>query len=114
VNVAGKRVVLTGGSSGIGFELARQLSAKGARLLLTGRNPAKLADAVERLRVKGIEVHGLAGDVTDAEAREALLAESERLFGGTDMLVNNAGGVRAGRLEDISEAELRMMIESIC
>jgi short-subunit dehydrogenase len=111
VNVADKRIVLTGGSSGIGFELARQLGAKGGRLLLTGRNPAKLADAVERLRREGIEVHGLAGDVTDAGAREALLAESERLFGGIDMLVNNAGGVRAGRLEDISEAELRMMID---
>jgi short-subunit dehydrogenase len=49
--------------------------------------------------------------VTDDAARQALVAETDRLFGGLDVLVNNAGGVRAGRLEETSEAELRMMIE---
>lgn len=109
--VAGKRVVVTGGSSGIGFELARQLGAKGARLLLTGRRPDALASAVERLRGEGVEAHSLPGDVTDAAARAALVDGAERLLGGVDVLVNNAGGVRAGRLEDTGEDELRAMIE---
>lgn len=111
MNVYGKRVVITGGSSGIGFELARQLGSKGARLLLTGRNPGKLAAAVERLRDTGVEAHGLVGDVTDGYARESLVREAGRALGGVDVLVNNAGGVRAGRLEDISEAEMRTMID---
>lgn len=111
MNVRDKRVMITGGSSGIGYELARQLGAKGARLLLTGRDATKLDRAVERLRDDGVEVSGLADDITDTSAREALVREAERVFGGLDVLVNNAGGVRAGRLEDIPEAELRTMID---
>lgn len=111
MNVSGKRIVITGGSSGIGYELARQLGAKGARLLLTGRRADKLVEAVDQLRAAGVEAHGLAGDVTEGAARELIVAEADRLLGGVDVLVNNAGGVRAGRLEDISEAELRAMID---
>ena len=111
MNLHGKRIVVTGGSSGIGFELSCQLGAKGARLLLTGRRADVLAAAVDRIAARGIEAYGVAGDVTDGAARTHLLNESTRLLGGVDVLVNNAGGVRAGRLEDTSEAELRAMIE---
>ena len=111
MNVDGKRIVITGGSSGIGLELARQLGAKGARLLLTGRDPEKLTAAVGQLRQAGVAADGLAGDITAAGAGEQLLAEASRLLGGADILVNNAGGVRAGRLEDMTEAHLRAMIE---
>lgn len=111
MNVQDKRIVITGGSSGIGYELARQLGAKGAQLLLTGRDAAKLDRAVERLRGDGLDVTGLAGDVTNVGSREALVREAGRVLGGLDVLVNNAGGVRAGRLEDIPEAELRTMID---
>lgn len=106
-----KRVVITGGSSGIGFEIARQLGAKGARLVLTGRRSAKLNIAVANLKSVGVEAYGVVGDVVDTEARTQLRAEAKRLLGGVDILVNNAGGVRAGRLETISEEELRAMIE---
>ena len=111
MNLQGKRAVITGGSSGIGYEIARQMAAKGARLVLTGRRPDALAGAVARLSAGGAEVHGLPGDVADAAVRAALLDGAIRLLGGVDILVNNAGGVRAGRLEDTSEADLRAMIE---
>lgn len=111
MTVAQKSVVITGGSSGIGFELARQLGVKGARLLITGRRKKTLMDAVHQLRSEQIEVHGLAGDITDPVAQAALVEQAGRIFGGTDILINNAGGVRAGRLEDTSEQELRAMIE---
>lgn len=111
MNVHGKRIVITGGSSGIGFELARQLGAKGARLVLTGRRTETLEKAVAALADLGYEAHGVTGDVTDGDARAHLLQRAINLLGGVDILVNNAGGVRAGRLEDISEDELRVMIE---
>jgi short-subunit dehydrogenase len=56
-------------------------------------------------------VHGIPGDIAESEARDALVSRTVSLLGGIDVLVNNAGGVRAGRLEDTSEAELRAMIE---
>lgn len=107
----GKRAVITGGSSGIGYEIATQMAAKGARLVLTGRRTEPLAAAVERLKATGAEVFGVVGDITDGAARAVLLDQAAALLGGVDILVNNAGGVRAGRLEDIAEDELRAMID---
>jgi short-subunit dehydrogenase len=112
MNLHGKRVVITGGSSGIGRELARQLALKGARLVLTGRRAEALSDAVAALRTEtGAEIHGIPGDIADGTVRDALVGQAVARLGGIEVLVNNAGGVRAGRLEDMSEAELRAIIE---
>lgn len=111
MKINGKRVLLTGGSSGIGRAIAGALAARGARLLLTGRRPEVLAEAVGVLKASGADVHGIAADVTDPAARAAMLEAAMSALGGLDILINNAGGVRAGRLEDTSEAEIRAMLE---
>lgn len=111
MDLAGKRVLVTGGSSGIGLTLARSLGARGARLVLAGRREAPLREAAQSLRAEGVEVETVAGDVADPAARAAFLDAAVRAFGGLDILVNNAGVVRAGRLESMDETEIRAMVE---
>jgi uncharacterized oxidoreductase len=83
MDVNGKTVLLTGGSAGIGRELARQLKAKGAHVILTGRDPARLA----AMEAEGFEA--LAADLSHAGGVDALVeALGDRAI---DVLVNNAG-----------------------
>lgn len=107
----GKRVLVTGGSSGIGFETARLIAAKGAAVVITGRRGDVLATAVSRLRESGGRIDSAVADVATEQGRAATLKAASEKLGGLDVLINNAGGVRAGRLEDTSEAEIRAMIE---
>ncbi|MDC8753064.1 SDR family NAD(P)-dependent oxidoreductase [Erythrobacter sp. sf7] len=83
MDVNGKTVLLTGGSAGIGREIARQLKAKGANVILTGRDPARL----EAMRGEGFEA--LAADLSHAAGVDALAAAlGDRPI---DILINNAG-----------------------
>ncbi len=111
MNITGKRVLITGGSSGIGLVLAQVLLAKGAKVAISGRRPAVVAEAVRSLQTGSAEIHGIAADVATPAGRAATLEQALAALGGLDVLVNNAGGVRAGRLENIPEVELQAMID---
>jgi uncharacterized oxidoreductase len=111
MKLQGKRVLITGGSSGIGFAIAEAMLAKGAEVAITGRRPDVLSDAAEQLRQGGGRVGSIAADLSTEKGREMTLNLALQTLGGLDVLVNNAGGVRAGRLEDTTEAEIRAMIE---
>jgi uncharacterized oxidoreductase len=111
MNIADKRVVITGGSSGIGLALAHALLANGAKVVITGRRRDTLVKAVQELQRNGYPVGGVTADVATANGRAATVKEAVAALGGLDILVNNAGGVRAGRLENTSEAELLAMID---
>ncbi|MBY6260889.1 SDR family NAD(P)-dependent oxidoreductase [Azospirillum sp. 412522] len=108
--LSGKRALITGGSSGIGFAAARALAEKGVALAITGRRPDRMATAVEALRKAGASVSGIVADVATAEGRRQTLERSLDALGGLDILVNNAGGVRAGRLELVTEEDILAMI----
>lgn len=110
MNLHGKKILITGGGTGIGLALADALAAKGAELLIAGRRGAPLAQAADRLRGGGATVHVAVADVTDAAGRTALIEAARVQLGGLDILINNAGGVRAGRLEAVDEAEIAAMI----
>jgi uncharacterized oxidoreductase len=111
MKLEGSKVLVTGGSSGIGLAIAQILAAKGAHVLISGRRQEALETAAQRLRADGGRVDAVAADVTTADGLAATMAAVEGTLGGLDVLVNNAGGVRAGRLEATSEREIRAMIE---
>jgi uncharacterized oxidoreductase len=85
-----KTILITGGTSGIGLELARRLLARGNTVIVTGRDPAKLAAV--KAQLPGL--HGLLSDVSDAQAITALHAQVLAQFPALDVLINNAGVMR--------------------
>jgi NADP-dependent 3-hydroxy acid dehydrogenase YdfG len=88
--LAGKAVLVTGGGSGIGLAVARQMLAEGARVAITGRDAAKLQRAAESLAA-GDRLYHRAADLAEAAQAEALVRDATAHLGQIDILVNNAG-----------------------
>jgi NAD(P)-dependent dehydrogenase (short-subunit alcohol dehydrogenase family) len=90
--VAGRVVMVTGGSAGIGRAVALKLARAGATTLIVARDPVKLAEAQAEARdAHGVALITYSADITDAEQSEALIARVIAEHGGVDILVNNAG-----------------------
>jgi NAD(P)-dependent dehydrogenase (short-subunit alcohol dehydrogenase family) len=89
-------IVVTGGNRGIGFEICRQLAARGARVVLTARKPAAGTAAIKKLAAQKLaaEFHPL--DVTDAKSIAALRDFLDNTYGRIDVLINNAGIIAKG------------------
>jgi uncharacterized oxidoreductase len=111
MEIRNRRVLITGGSSGIGLALAQVLGLKGAHIAISGRRSDRLDAAIAHLRAAGVAAKPIAADVATESGRAATVEGALEALGGLDVLVNNAGGVRAGRLENTTEAEIRAMIE---
>lgn len=111
MNIEGKRVLITGGSSGIGLALAKAFLAKGAKVAISGRRPGVVAQAVKEIGQAGSSVWGVVADVATPDGRAATLKQALDALSGLDILVNNAGSVRAGRIENTPEVELQSMID---
>lgn len=109
---AGKTAVITGGATGIGLALAKQMGAAGARIILFEPREDVLGEAVDGLKTLGIDAKYLVGDVTDAAAVEALADFAWAENGRGDIIVNNAGvgGLRGG-IFDTDLAAARALYE---
>ena len=86
-----ERVVITGASSGLGLDIARRFLADGARVLICGRDPHKLARAREQLGADPQQLVAVAGDVGDPGTGRKLAEVARASLGGADVLVNSAG-----------------------
>lgn len=98
-----KVAIVTGGGTGIGLAAAGQFISEGGRVVISGRRPDVLQQAVAELGSE--HAFALPGDIAIPETANRLVAAAEERFGGVDILVNNAGVFRPQPFLDITEAE---------
>ncbi len=108
----GQLALVTGSSTGIGYALARGLAQAGARVVLNGRDTARLAAALAALQAEGLAVESRAFDVCDAVAAEAAVAEIEAEHGALDILINNAGITRRGAFHEMPIADWQAVLRT--
>ena len=103
LQLKGKRALVTGSTAGIGWAIASELAAEGAHVTINGRDPARVASALERLRylVPGATVKGVAADLDNANGCLALLGSA----GAQDILVNNLGIFEPKPFAEISDVD---------
>uniref|UniRef100_A0A6V7PUR3 2,4-dienoyl-CoA reductase [(3E)-enoyl-CoA-producing] n=1 Tax=Ananas comosus var. bracteatus TaxID=296719 RepID=A0A6V7PUR3_ANACO len=107
----GKVALVTGGGSGIGFEISAQLGRHGTAVAVMGRRRPVLVAAVSALRDQGIRAIGLEGDVRKQEDARRVLEATVEHFGKLDILVNGAAGNFLASPEDLSPNGFRTVIE---
>ena len=106
--LTGRTVLITGGSRGLGLVLARRAAIEGARVAICARDEQELARARQDLLDCGAaerDVLALARDLTNAEEVRSLVAEVESRLGPIDVLINNAGIIIGGPLENLDERD---------
>ncbi|EFN53613.1 hypothetical protein CHLNCDRAFT_136871 [Chlorella variabilis] len=107
--LAHRVALVTGGGSGIGLEIARQLGLHGAKVVISGRREAVLRDACQTLGAEGVAAHW--GDVRRYEDCERMAAEAVARFGRLDTLVNCAAGNFLSPAEQLSSNGFRTVLE---
>ncbi|HEY6912317.1 MAG TPA: SDR family oxidoreductase [Myxococcales bacterium] len=108
---AGKVAVITGASRGLGLVLARELTRKGARLVICARDASELERARAELAGRGADVLAVSCDVSDPAQAAALIAQALGRFGALDILINNAGVIQVGPLRSMGLHDFREAME---
>jgi NAD(P)-dependent dehydrogenase (short-subunit alcohol dehydrogenase family)/uncharacterized protein YndB with AHSA1/START domain len=111
--LAGQRVLVTGGSSGIGLAVAEGLVREGARVAILARNELGLAAAKRKLTEEGGEAITLSADVTDREALAAAVYKAAAELGGLDVLVTSAASVSFGRFTETDPDDFDGTLETV-
>jgi 3-dehydrosphinganine reductase len=111
VDLRGAHAIVTGGSSGIGLETARQLAGRGATVSLIARGESRLEAAADDLRHGGATVQTRAVDVSEADALRSAIGELADAAGPCEVLVACAGVARPGRFTELSDEVFREMME---
>lgn len=107
----GKVVLITGGTSGIGLALAQEFGRKGARVVITGRNAAKLEEAQQLLEQQGLEVLALQADAAQEADNQQTIADILAHWGRLDVLICNAGISMRALFEDLQLDVFRQVMD---
>jgi NAD(P)-dependent dehydrogenase (short-subunit alcohol dehydrogenase family) len=99
-DLSGRAAIVTGGSRGLGLQIAEALGEMGATLALTARKQDELAHAVEHLAKQGVRAHAFACDVSKRDTIPSVFDAMQAKLGRVDILVNNAGAVWGAPAED--------------
>ena len=110
-NIAGKVIVITGASSGLGVAAARNLAANGARLVVAARRADRIEALVAEIAGAGGEAVAVATDVTSFADMQRLVDTAIQTFGRIDVLVNNAGVMPLSPLDRLKLDEWNQMID---
>ena len=98
----GKVAFVTGATSGIGHACAIAFANEGAKVVCIGRKPAALKDVEQQIRDLGAEVLTIEADLSEVEQAERAVKRATEVFGGIDVLVNAAGHISTGTIENTS------------
>jgi len=111
-DLSGRVAIVTGGSVGLGRQMAEGLAEMGANLVLCARKKERCLQAAEELKSLGVEVLALGCDVKDPASIEAVADATVKQFGRIDILVNNAGTSRGAPVEAMTLEQWNKVIET--
>ena len=100
-----RRVLVTGGTSGIGAACARAFAAAGARVVISGRDAGRARQVMEDAGAGSGDIEFVAGDLTRREQCDAVVGEAETLLGGLDIVVNSAGIIYHATAEETTDEQ---------
>ncbi len=109
--MAERAAIVTGASSGIGLAIARVLGQEGHAVTMAARRAEKLEGAVAELAAEGLEVHGVAANVSHEEEIQRVVTAHRERYGRLDVLVNNAGIGIGAPLAEIQTKRLDMQLD---
>ncbi|MCL5967820.1 MAG: SDR family NAD(P)-dependent oxidoreductase, partial [Betaproteobacteria bacterium] len=99
-DLSGQTALVTGGSRGLGLQMAQALGEAGARVLLVARKRDELDEAAQRLQAQGVEAQWIVADCAQQADLQRLGAEALQRLGAVDVLVNNAGAAWGAPAEE--------------
>ncbi len=109
---SGEVALITGGSRGLGLEIAQAFGAAGATVIITARREQWLSEAERQLKEQGVSVHALVSDVADLSSVEQTVQQALAACGKIDILVNNAGLTWGAPAEDMPFERWRQVIDA--
>lgn len=112
MKIAGAVALVTGASSGIGAETARELARRGARVILAARRADLLAEQIAAIQAAGGQASAVVADLADAASIERLARDAEAVHGQVDILVNNAGVHIRGPFAAMAPESIDQMLDT--